>query len=351
MANIVNYINHFANIPMTDMAFNDIDNVILSCISYIDYTGLFEGPITLGELAEKYFNSNSKKDINAQVIAVRSAAKILRYIRDEVRYKDLLIHDYEYKYNDDEQFAAMCIDIDDKTTYISFEGTDELVSGWKEDFEFSYKFPVPSQRDAIKYVKKHIRFFTKHKYILGGHSKGGHLALIGGMYLNRFKQRHITSIISNDGPGLRDKEFFSKKYKRIVPKYKLILTDQSIVGMLLYEHENPTVIKSNKKGIMAHDVLSWETKGNEFIPSELSKFSKTLDARLFEWLERYTYEEREIFVKNLFGVLDRAGIDSLLDIKENKVTSVINIIKETKGLDKETREMIKSLIKFMINIK
>ena len=351
MANIVNYINHFANIPMSDMAFNDIDNVILSCISYIDYTGIFEGPTTLGELAEKYFNSNSKKDINAQVIAVRSAAKLLRYIKDEVRYKDLLIHDYEYVYNDEEQFAAMCIDLDDKTTYISFEGTDELVSGWKEDFEFSYKFPVPSQKDAIKYVNKHIKLFDKRNYILGGHSKGGHLALVAGMYLNRFKHRHVISIISNDGPGLRDKEFFSRKYRRILPKYNLILTDKSIVGMLLYEHENPTVIKSNKKGIMAHDVLSWETKGNEFIPAELSKFSKNMDEKLFEWLERYSYDEREKFVKNLFAVLERADIDSLLDIKENKITSVIKIIKETRGLSKETKDMIKTLIQFVINIK
>ena len=351
MANIVSYINRYASIPMSEMPYNDIDNVIFSSISYIDFTGLFKGSITLGELAETYFKCNSKKDINAQVIAVRSAAKLLRYIKDEVRYKDLLIHDYEYVYNDEEQFAAMCIDLDDKTTYISFEGTDELVSGWKEDFEFSYKFPVPSQKDAIKYVNKHIKLFDKRNYILGGHSKGGHLALVAGMYLNRFKHRHVISIISNDGPGLRDKEFFSRKYRRILPKYNLILTDQSIVGMLLYEHENPTVIKSNKKGIMAHDVLSWETKGNEFIPAELSKFSKNMDEKLFEWLERYSYDEREKFVKNLFAVLERADIDSLLDIKENKITSVIKIIKETRGLSKETKDMIKTLIQFVINIK
>jgi len=38
--------------------------------------------------------------------------------------------------------------------------------------------------------------------IIGGHSKGGNLALIAAMYCNFFIRRKIINVYSNDGPGI-----------------------------------------------------------------------------------------------------------------------------------------------------
>ena len=76
----------------------------------------------------------------------------------------------------------------------------------------SYAFPVPAQEKAIKYLSKYT--FGSKKIYLGGHSKGGNLALVAAMYTPQLKQFRIKKVYNNDGPGLRRKEFESGKYRR-----------------------------------------------------------------------------------------------------------------------------------------
>ena len=100
--------------------------------------------------------------------------------------------------------------------------------GWEEDFKLSYEFPVPAQTDAIKYLNKNISLFDK-KVIVCGHSKGGNLSLVGSMYTNFLKRTKIKEIYSFDGPGLRKKEFLSKRFKQTEKKYKHFICNQSMI--------------------------------------------------------------------------------------------------------------------------
>ena len=45
------------------------------------------------------------------------------------------------------------------------------------------QFPVEAQKRAISYLNRHFTF-GHAPLIVGGHSKGGHLALVGSMYAN-----------------------------------------------------------------------------------------------------------------------------------------------------------------------
>ena len=42
----------------------------------------------------------------------------------------------------------------DNLTYIAFRGTDDTLTGWKEDFNMAYKCPVPAQKMAVKYFNQ-----------------------------------------------------------------------------------------------------------------------------------------------------------------------------------------------------
>lgn len=350
MANIVSYINRYGDLSFDEKPYNIIDSAILATLSYIDLSGIIKDKSTIGKLGDKFFRNATKKSIKHNIAGIKSAIKIFDYIRDEKRYKDLVVYNYEYISNEKQQIGCMCIDIDDNTTYISYEGTDELVIGWKEDFELCYKFPIESHKTAINYANKNIKLFTKKKYILGGHSKGGNMALVAGMKMNPFKRLHVKNVYSFDGPGLRDKEFKSLSYKHVLPKYELVVSDQSIVGLLLFEKTDPLVVKANKKGLFAHDMLTWELHEDEFVKSKLSRFSNNMNVRLYDWLERYSYQERKVFVNELFNVLDRAGIKSLLDIKDSKLKSIVSIIKATKDMNSETKKMVKEMIMFIVNL-
>lgn len=98
-----------------------------------------------------------------------------------------------------QQFAAVTIGLDDGTTYISFRGTDDTIVGWKEDFNLSNGV-VPSHRKALGYLETHGTYIQSMLRI-GGHSKGGNLAMYAAMQCSDILQEKLLSVYDNDGPG------------------------------------------------------------------------------------------------------------------------------------------------------
>ena len=60
-----------------------------------------------------------------------------------------------------ESINSKNIELNKNQVYVSFEGTDHLIGGWKEDFMMSYMFPIPSQKMAISYVNRKFTFVRK----------------------------------------------------------------------------------------------------------------------------------------------------------------------------------------------
>ena len=60
--------------------------------------------------------------------------------------------------DEEKQFCALTYELPDGTLYIGYEGTDDSMIGWQEDFELIYKFPVPAQKCAISYINKIIKY-------------------------------------------------------------------------------------------------------------------------------------------------------------------------------------------------
>ena len=349
MANIFDYIKKYGDKTYAEKGFNEVDNLIFSSLAYVDYKDILIGKkMTIHDCANEYLKHHTKKEIKTLVLATRDAIDIMIAIKDTKRYKDLILYNYVYEYGLDLQFSCVFIEISKKLTYIAFEGTDDLVSGWKEDFELAYKFPIGSQKAAIKYINSHISPFSLKKYIIGGHSKGGNIALVASMYANPLIRNKIMKVYSNDGPGILKREIESKAYKRILPKYELIIPDSSIVGLLLRHKSDYVVVKSSNKGIMAHEVTSWMIEDDYFKRVKLSMFSKRVDKSITEWLEEYDLETREKFVKDLFSIFDRANITSLMELKGLKLNRVLAILKESTKLSKESKKMISDLIRFIV---
>lgn len=347
--NIFRYIDKYGNISFLEKEFNDVDNLIFSALIYIDLDKYVSNnnfnKRSIQDVGNDFLkNYNKKKKI---VIATKIGIKVLRYIKDTKRYKDLLLYNYSYIGNDKEQFSAITIEINNSLIYVSFEGTDQLISGWKEDFMMSYQFPVLSQKMAIKYMNKFI--FNRHKIIIGGHSKGGNLAVVAGMYANMFVKNKIIKVYNNDGPGLREEQFNSNKYKNMEKKLVSIIPNYSVVGLLLKHSDKYIVVKSMKRGINAHNFTNWVISDDKLLITKLSNYSKIINKTVNKWLDKYSDSERELFVKELFLIFDRANIYSLTDINDNKKL-IFNIIKETKGIDIKTKNMIMDFIYLLFSL-
>ncbi len=339
---ILEYISKYGNKTFDEMKFNEVDNIIFASLSYIDFNNIVPrgfNKISIKDAGKKYFE-NYRKDKN-KMNAYKSAIEVFKKIRYTKRYRDLLLYNYYYIGNAEQQFSALSIEINSRLVYVSYEGTDNLVSGWEEDFKMAYMFPVKAQRNAINYINRFI--FSRKNIIIGGHSKGGNLALVAGMYANHFVKRRIVNIYSNDGPGLRKREFTSDEYKIAAMKLISIIPNYSFVGLLLRHSKKYKVIKSDKKGIMAHDFISWQVDDTTFEKSELSSFSKVLDTSMIEWVKKYDDKQRKAFVDSLFDIFRRCGISDLEEIMKNK-KMLLKLALEYREVDKTTKKMIREFL-------
>ena len=338
---IFEYIEKNKKTTFNEKPFNEIDNIILSLISYLDFNYI-EGSNKLKDMGKIYLERHNIKEISKSGLTQKHAYICLERIIETDRYKDIEISNYVYIATENEQFSAITFKINKKLIYVAYEGTDHLMVGWKEDFELAYKYPIKAQIHAMKYLKKTVKIFGP-KVIVGGHSKGGNLALISAMELNILKKIKIKKIYSNDGPGLRQKQFKSIKYKLIKNKVIHIIPENSIIGIMLRNSKHK-VVKSEKKTIMSHIPSTWIIKDDELLETEMSKKSKALEISVIEWLDKHNDEQRKQMIDNTFKIFEKSGIADTMKLKD--ITYLIRMIKEVKNIDKNTKELIIDFINY-----
>lgn len=351
MATITEYLKKYGKYTFLEKEFNEVDNAILSLLSYVNFEtivpGIKMGKITLKEASDIYFLRNTKNDIDSNMVSVKNAIYLFKDLASTNRFKDLLLCNYVYKVTFDMQFGALCILLPNKKMYISYEGTDNYISGWKEDCMLTYMFPTKAQEEAVRYINQVVGIFSPKIYV-GGHSKGGNLAMVAAMYTKGRIRRKIKVIYNNDGPGLREKQFNSSEYKKISSKLKTYIPKSSVVGKLLLQEENYTVVDSKNKTFMQHDITSWMVEEDSFKRSEITEFSKKVEIGFQNWLTKMSDKQKEKFVVDLFTVLKKAEITDINEFKQTKLNSVIKIIKEMKNLDKDTRSMLLNCFKDLL---
>lgn len=343
---MLDYIEKYGDILFSKLEFNDVDNLVLSILTYINFMDIVSDSnkgISLNEAANEFIERYSYKQYSKLGLAQKDAYKVIEFIKDKKRYKDVVLSNYIYIGDSEKQFSVLKIRYKNRFTYIAFEGTDYLVSGWKEDLAISYEFPVECQKYAIEYINK-IVSWTDRKIFIGGHSKGGNLAMVAGMYFNKWLWFKVKKVYNNDGPGFRKEQFDSKEFKKMGKKLVHIVSNYSIVGLLLNHVDNLKVIRSKRKDLLAHSMLTWEVKDNELIDSTLSKLSINFDNSMQIWLRNHNDEERRKLVLNLFDAVSNANINNLYEIRN--IRNLLNLVKSMHHLDKETKKLLVDLVEF-----
>ena len=341
------YVKKIGGYTFDEKEFNEVDNLILSVIMYLDFTNIVSNrkdTKTLRNAALEYIHTHDKKMVCRLGIAQRDAYQLIELVMDTIRYKDILLSNYRYITSLDSQFSSLVFDINKHLKFIGFEGTDEYISGWKEDAYLAIKFPVDAQKYAIKYLNEVVSLFDK-KIIIGGHSKGGNLALVAGMYARGYIKPKIKIIYSNDGPGLRMQEWTSRNYKTIQKKYIHIIPNYSLVGVML-KNDAYHVVESTKKNVLAHSASSWMIEDDHFKITTQSESSKKLENSINKLLDDTTDQELESIIKAIFMSLERAGIVYVKDILNFK--AILDIIKSTKNIDKKIKKELINIFEIII---
>lgn len=342
--NVFDYVEYFGDYTFKERPFNEVDNIVFSFLSYVDFNGVVDKKKITIENAYEIFKKVYKPR-KREILAVRKATELFEKLYNKKRYKDIELSNYKYVGDENSQFSAITFGLDKKTYYVAFEGTDSLISGWEEDCKMAYHFPVEAQVLAKNYLDKNFTM-KKCNLIVGGHSKGGNLALTSSMYANYFVKKKIKTIYSNDGQGLRKAQIDSKFYQNIESKFIHIIPNYSIVGLLLRHKDNYIVVKSNKKGLLAHDLATWQVSYDHLEKDTLSRSSKVFDDGFSKWLDRYDDEKRKMFVKEIFDVMRRNNIKDLVEINLKKEL-ILNIVRQSKEINPMVKEMTIELFKII----
>ena len=340
MKNILDYIKYYKSQTFDEVKFNVMDALIYSILVYIPVMDLDNGS-TLKEMYNNIYSVDFEEGSSKA-----NSINILDMIKDSVRFKDVKIYDYIKKQNEEVQFGAMTIR-NSKSTFIAFEGTNGTTVGWIENFYLSCNYPTNTQKEAINYLNNVIKLRDKNVYI-GGHSKGGNLAMVAGMECYRGIYNRIRKIYNFDGPGFRIEQFNSNKFKLLSKKVENILPDGSIIGVLL-NNDNYKFVKSDGIGMEKHTPLNWHIFGEFFIEDEQSSSSKSLHESTNKSVEKLKDEELNIFIGNLSRFFDNNNIKTINDLKDKKARDVFEMINQIKNVDEKTKKQFIEVLKVLIN--
>ena len=316
MADMFDYLSWRGDLIFSRDPVNDVDALIFSGLSYIHYGDgdLFgnDVSVTLREAAEAFFALEDCEDrvrVKNDLALLQAAAQTERFGNAKLfLYRDLFIPEQET------QFAAMTFLLDDGSAFLAFRGTDHTLVGWKEDFNMTFQQTIPAQRLAAQYTREVAMEHTGPLY-LGGHSKGGNLAVFAAARSSPTVRSRIVRVYNSDGPGFTKYLMGDPGYLAMVPRIRTCIPQSSVIGMLL-EHEEPyTVIRSKTVGILQHDLYSWEVLGKDFIPvQEITDSSQFVDATIKTWFADMTNQERNQLVDVMFTLLGTGGVDNAVDI-------------------------------------
>ena len=316
MADLFDYLHWRGDLPFSQVPPGPVDALIFSALSYITFAGSPterpDFPISLRDAAEEFFQLSDTRDrcrIRTDLRLLEEAAHTRRFGETFLwQYQDILIPEEET------QFAAMTFLLNSNCGFVAFRGTDYSLTGWKEDFNMSFQESIPAQRLAQKYVSDLSARYPMPLYI-GGHSKGGNLAVYSAVKSEKSLRDRILAIYSHDGPGFTDYVMEDPAYLELVPRITTIIPQSSVIGMLLEHREPYTVIKSKQIGLLQHDFYSWTLDGPAFIPmEEVTENSKFLDQTIKNWVSGMDNQDRNELVDTVFDLLNAGNVSSVFDL-------------------------------------
>ena len=345
MANIIDYLNMRGDLNFKQFPINEIDKIILARFSNLPFGKIdFNKKETIESIAFK-MSKLANEDF-----FWNSDKKFIQIIGKTKRYKELIVSDYS-EIKDlliEKQFAAITIWISKKLRYVSFRGTDTSLVGWKEDFNMAFMDDIPSQKEGLKYLNS-IGKKYRGKLMVGGHSKGGNISIYAAMYCKPRIKRKVLEVINADGPGFNEKVIKSKEYLKVLERINTYVPQSSIIGRLLEHEDNYEIVYSSQKGVMQHDIYSWQLEGDNLVRvNDLTDESKIVSKVLKKWLEDTTPNQRENFFNIIYDVLVSTDVNDFNDFNVDTLKKIGTVIKSYKNIEKEERKEIEEMFKLLL---
>ena len=346
MGNIIDYVTEYGDKTLDELAFNEVDSLVLSQFAYLKFDKLFEGSaktLTVGELKdhpeyEQLFSDARFEKVNRGLLEAMMAGRRFSNVK---LFDHINMVDAQWEI----QFSAITCIFENGFVYVAYRGTDETLTGWKEDFNMAFITPVPAQTKAAQYLNRVAADIRTH-ITVGGHSKGGNLAVYAAMKCLPEVKERIDIIYSHDGPGFAEGVLDSDDFMSIKDRIRKSVPRSSVVGMVLQTQENYDVVRCRKFGLLQHDPFNWIVEGTEFRKADsIHLHSYVGDVSVNRWVSNMDYEKRQEFVELLFEIVNGSGASDLNDFVANPMEMSKGMMNALETMHEEDRKILHGIVK------
>ena len=359
MGNLITYVQQYEAQTFQEKSLTDIDILVLTEIAYLPFDEIVPSTfhiteaISIQQLGKEFETIKEKEHENNPFMITEERMQLLDVVSKSQRFKDIKVFGFLNDIDDErtKQFAAVCYQWEEESRWIIFRGTDESLTGWKEDFMMTYSDLIPAQTDAIEYLKKQAETFSGTLNV-SGHSIGGFLSLYASAMQNEAVQNRIEQIYCWDSPGVHRSILSTEGYQRVVSKAKRYIPQDSIVGLMLESQVPYHIIESQGSGISQHSALMWNIQEDHFVElTELTKNSQLTDQTFKQWTETVPDEDLKLFFDTFFELFFEMGVETVNDVYYNFRIYMQEFFKKAYQMDTEKREILLRVGRLLFQIR
>ena len=334
---------------------NELDFAIFSEIAYFPFDNIVSGSsdylkTPFNDVAEKLINRYLTNTNINRYLFMPHRVELLQTMIHSKRYQSIKFLAYKV-YNDDEtNFTAITLELNDYRRIIAFRGTTDSVIGWRENFNLTFTEHIGSQLMAAAYLDILIPD-DQFTYYLTGHSKGANLAIYAASALEPLYFDRIEHIYVFDGPGFDNIDTYKESLDVLNNKISHYIPHFSIVGLLLNHYAIPIIIECDALGLMQHLTALWHTDTSSFTTVEtVSAVSQLVEWTAKEWLSLTSLKTRERYFNQLFDLIQLAGLTSFLQLNDKPIEYAHAILKCYRELAVDDREFFKNQTQQIVEI-
>lgn len=349
---VFDYLRWRGDLTFRQSPFNEVDNLILCIISYLNFRRVAalktldpDKALSMESVAALLTEQDEQLGLSEL-----DYLPLLHAAANTARFRAVGLYGFTHEYDEEKamQFDAISFLVPDNTLFVAFMGTDTSLAGWKEDFHMSFLSAVPAQERAAAYTQQMANGCPERLLRIGGHSKGGNLAAWAALHLPQdLQETRLLAAYNNDGPGFARAMVETEEYRCVAGKLHTYIPESSIVGVLLEHGEDYAVIDSANRSIMQHEPLSWYVLGTRFVHlGERSQMGRLADDVLREWIGSMSPQERQQFTDAFFEVLSLSGkARTLDDLRGGGLSGGAALLRQYAEADEEQKKILTEIFR------
>ena len=345
MDNITDYVRWVGGTGFEGRPFSRVDNIVLCQLSYLDLRDIPELNAEDGKMTLR----DAVAELTAMGLSIRKMAPddserftaLVKASAASKRFGDLYISSFMDILNEEDsiQFSAMTFSpvYGSGWAFVAYRGTDSTIAGWKEDFMTSFQL-TSSQKLAEEYLRSALDKFDA--VMVGGHSKGGNLAVYAAAVLPDVLFERIAHIYTNDGPGFCHEVLSEDLIKKANPKTTRIIPQFSVVGSVFApEIDDSYIIKSDKQMADQHELCSWGIDHGDLLiaPEGIDPLAARINSGIDKWIFSVDIDERRRFINALFDSMGEDGTQTLEEFTAQGTKGWERVLKVVLGDDEGFR--------------